>query len=122
MVLLLNPLIHTLPRMVHAILTEVISKLQVFNQPRDALESKMLFKQDQLEFQQMLPTGADTAQVFSITAEQILTTTSSSLEYLTLIGKLKTLGQPHGERKDLLDWLQETLVVSVLTNHHGSND
>jgi hypothetical protein len=84
-------------------LMEVHSKLQVLEVLRDVLVFKLQLLQDQLVFQLMLPTGANTVQVFSIIVEPVLITIFSLSDTLILIGKSRTHGEQDGEKKATLD-------------------
>jgi hypothetical protein len=94
---------HTLVKMEDVTLMEVLSKFQVLEVLRDVLVFKLQLLQDQLVFQLMLPTGANTAQVFSIIVEPVLITIFSLSDILILIGKSRTHGEQVGEKKVTLD-------------------
>ena len=94
---------HTLVKMEDVTLMEVHSKLQVLEVLRDVLEFKLQLLQDQSVFQLMLPTGANTVQVFSIIVEPVLITIFSLSDTLILIGKSRTHGEQDGEKKATLD-------------------
>lgn len=122
MVLQHNQLIHTLLKQEHAKQKVDHSRLLQFRLLRDAQDFKQQLLQDQLVFQLMLQIGANTALVFSVDVELILTMILCLSESPILIGKLRTLGVLDGEKKVLSDLLLEILVVFVSTNLHGSND
>lgn len=84
--------------------------------------SKMPFKFTLWESQLMPPTGADTLQEFSATAEETSTTTSSSLASPPPTTESRTLGEAPGENQDSSVLLLETPAVSATTSLHGSLD
>ena len=103
MVLQHNQLIHTLLKQEHAKQKVDHSRLLQFRLLRDAQDFKQQLLQDQLVFQLMLQIGANTALVFSVDVELVLTMTSCLLDTLILIGKSRTHGEQDGEKKATLD-------------------
>jgi hypothetical protein len=115
-VLPLNNNIHMSERINNVKLKVEVSRLQVFKAHQDVQELKVLFQEDQYQLQLMLRNGAAIDQEFSAIVEL-----KSITLYLWLVcqaqevsGKLKTLGELHGENKDTLDLNMETLVVFVI--------
>jgi len=118
----LSQLTPILPRPEPAKFKEVTSKSLKSTLLRDAPMFKMPFKADPSVSQLMPLTGADTPAVFSATAEETLTTISNSSASPAHSTKLRTHGEPVGEKMDSLDLPLETLAVSATISHLGFSD
>lgn len=78
--------------------------------------------EDQSQLPLMLLTGQDINQVSSTTVKLPLTTVSFWSVSQLMLGKSRTLGEPHGEKVDSLELPEETPVVSVTSPHTQTND
>ena len=117
-----NPNIPTPPKPDHAQEPEEISTLNPSALPLDATECQTPFQPNPFQSPLMLQTGQPTNQESSTTVPPQSITPSfwsvSSVDH----GKSKTHGEPHGEKPDTLDLLEETPVESVLTEVSGLHD
>lgn len=119
MVLPLNKLIHMLPMTNNANNKEVSSKLLdlMMSTKVIAILLRPSLPRLQLQLLQMLKTGHSMPEVFSMIVVIAQITVSQLLVTLTTTGLLRIHGEPVGENKVTLDYLQQILVVFVMLPH-----
>lgn len=113
---------HTRLSSKHAQRTEDHSKFQDSLISRTATLWPPPLPEDQSQLPLMPLTGQPTKEEFSTIVLPDLTTESFWSEFQMKPGKLKTHGEPHGEKVDSSESLEETPVVSVTLPHIQTND
>ena len=110
----LKQLIHTRESMALASNKEETSISIQSQKPQAVLRFRLHWKADRLLWEWMLEGGLITHQECLTTVEQTWTMLFCWSEWSMEPGKSRILGELLGERRDLSDWLLETLVVFAL--------